>query len=169
MKRNPKTELAAQKGGWVERAPPGYSSLAAYECQRNCCGLRADPLRDHDVDERGAAVFHRLGEGDLQVLRVLDKEAFAAGACGAFLALKTAGGVNEATKASAATASASEEPAGSAGPSALARQFDPSVRRDGQRVGLNLAYTINLYLPPSSDPEVFNAIFKAFKEHLLEP
>lgn len=36
-----------------------------------------------------------------------------------------------------------------------------------QRLGLNLGYTINLNLPATSDPAVFNAIFKALKEHLL--
>jgi hypothetical protein len=34
-------------------------------------------------------------------------------------------------------------------------------------VGLNLAYTINLNLPATSDQAVFNAIFKSLKEHLL--
>lgn len=33
--------------------------------------------------------------------------------------------------------------------------------------GLNLAYTINLNLPSSTNPEVFNAIFKSLREHLL--
>jgi hypothetical protein len=35
------------------------------------------------------------------------------------------------------------------------------------KLGLNLAYTINLNLPPTSDQAVFNAIFKAIKEHLI--
>jgi hypothetical protein len=35
-------------------------------------------------------------------------------------------------------------------------------------VGLNLGYTINLNLPATSDPAVFNAIFRALKEHLLK-
>jgi hypothetical protein len=35
------------------------------------------------------------------------------------------------------------------------------------RLGLNLGYTINLNLPATSDPAVFNAIFRALKEHLL--
>jgi hypothetical protein len=39
--------------------------------------------------------------------------------------------------------------------------------RNVSEVGMNLSYTINLNLPPSPDPEVFNAIFKALKEHLL--
>jgi hypothetical protein len=38
-----------------------------------------------------------------------------------------------------------------------------------QSLGLNLGYTINLNLPATSDPAVFNAIFKALKEHLLKP
>lgn len=37
---------------------------------------------------------------------------------------------------------------------------DPEVR-------LNLAYTINLNLPATSDQTVFNAIFRSLKEHLL--
>jgi hypothetical protein len=38
----------------------------------------------------------------------------------------------------------------------------------GQIVGgLNLGYTINLHLPPTSDVAVFNAIFKSLREHLL--
>lgn len=35
------------------------------------------------------------------------------------------------------------------------------------RVGLNLAYTINLNLPATTDQAVFNAIFKSLREHLL--
>src|ERR1700754_400895 len=38
-------------------------------------------------------------------------------------------------------------------------------RRSG--LGLNLAYTINLNLPATSDIAVFNAIFKSLKENLL--
>lgn len=39
----------------------------------------------------------------------------------------------------------------------------------GGQLGLNLGYTINLNLPATSDPAVFNAIFRALKEHLLKP
>lgn len=35
------------------------------------------------------------------------------------------------------------------------------------RVGLNLAYTINLNLPETDDINVFNAIFKSLKENML--
>ena len=34
-------------------------------------------------------------------------------------------------------------------------------------LGFNMAYTINLNLPASSDQAVFNAIFRSLKEHLL--
>lgn len=34
--------------------------------------------------------------------------------------------------------------------------------------GINLSYTINLNLPATKDIEVFNAIFKSLKEHLIE-
>ncbi|MDH2384564.1 DUF5343 domain-containing protein [Bradyrhizobium sp. CER78] len=33
--------------------------------------------------------------------------------------------------------------------------------------GINLGYTINLNLPATADPNVFDAIFKSLKEHLL--
>ncbi len=39
---------------------------------------------------------------------------------------------------------------------------------DFQAVGMNLGYTINLNLPPTSDIAVFNAIFKSLKENLLK-
>lgn len=41
-----------------------------------------------------------------------------------------------------------------------------SVKKTG--LGMNLSYTINLNLPSTSDPAVFNAIFKSLKENLLE-
>ena len=37
-----------------------------------------------------------------------------------------------------------------------------------QKLGINLGYNINLNLPATSDPAVFNAIFRALKEHLLK-
>lgn len=43
----------------------------------------------------------------------------------------------------------------------------PPARDSGQSLGLNLAYTINLNLPATSDQAVFNAIFRSLKEHLL--
>ncbi|MGY8871621.1 MAG: DUF5343 domain-containing protein [Pseudomonadales bacterium] len=38
----------------------------------------------------------------------------------------------------------------------------------GTGKGINLSYTINLNLPATKDIEVFNAIFKSLKEHILE-
>lgn len=38
-------------------------------------------------------------------------------------------------------------------------------RREG--IGLNLGYTVNINLPASTDPAVFDAIFRSIKEHLL--
>lgn len=35
-------------------------------------------------------------------------------------------------------------------------------------VGLNLSYTINLVLPETTNPEVFNTIFKSLKDNLLK-
>ncbi|RUL68350.1 DUF5343 domain-containing protein [Dyella choica] len=49
----------------------------------------------------------------------------------------------------------------------------PTVHQNFERpavekqIGLNLGYTINLNPPATSDPAVFNAIFRALKEHLL--
>lgn len=81
-----------------------------------------------------------------------------------FEALKTIGEVKEATKSGAAPTAHDAEV--SSAPAPLER-VDLGPNRNGQEIGMNLAYTINLNLPSTSDPEVFNAIFKALKEHLL--
>lgn len=47
-------------------------------------------------------------------------------------------------------------------------QQNLTVPPGSQPLGLNLGYTINLNLPATSDPAVFNAIFRALKEHLLK-
>jgi hypothetical protein len=43
----------------------------------------------------------------------------------------------------------------------------PIIRRT-QQVGMSFGYTINLNLPDTDDPKVFNAIFSALKETLLK-
>jgi hypothetical protein len=43
-----------------------------------------------------------------------------------------------------------------------------NAQRGSRDIDLNLAYTINLVLPKSDDPAVFNAIFKALRENLLK-
>lgn len=53
---------------------------------------------------------------------------------------------------------------------AEASQPTPNIATPPQSssgVGLNLGYTINLNLPATENPAVFNAIFKSLKEHLL--
>jgi hypothetical protein len=42
-----------------------------------------------------------------------------------------------------------------------------SHERRERGFGLNLGYTINLNLPATADPEVFDAIFSSLKKHLL--
>ena len=37
-----------------------------------------------------------------------------------------------------------------------------------ESVGLNLAYTVNIVLPETTNPEVFNSIFKSLRENLLK-
>jgi hypothetical protein len=50
---------------------------------------------------------------------------------------------------------------------------DPRLGTDrlasnSREVGLNLAYTINIVLPETTNPEVFNAIFGSIRENLLK-
>lgn len=43
----------------------------------------------------------------------------------------------------------------------------PAIDAQGNGKKISLSYTINLNLPASKDVEVFNAIFKSLKEHIL--
>jgi hypothetical protein len=53
-------------------------------------------------------------------------------------------------------------------PQSSSAKSEPSIRKEeSEGLALNLAYTINLNLPATSDQAVFNAIFKSLKEHLL--
>ncbi len=47
---------------------------------------------------------------------------------------------------------------------------DDSIRKQASddHVGFNVSYTINLNLPETTNPEVFNAIFRALRENLLK-
>lgn len=47
-------------------------------------------------------------------------------------------------------------------------QFNQSSSQGTQGKSINLAYTINLNLPATKDIEVFNAIFKSLKQHILD-
>jgi hypothetical protein len=39
---------------------------------------------------------------------------------------------------------------------------------NGKKINLGLNYTINLVLPKTDDPSVYNAIFKSLRENLLK-
>jgi Family of unknown function (DUF5343) len=57
-------------------------------------------------------------------------------------------------------------------PADLEESTDIAPRGNGSgpiTSGINLGYTINLHLPPTSDVAVFNAIFKSLRENLLRP
>ncbi|MDT0619010.1 DUF5343 domain-containing protein [Salinisphaera sp. P385] len=62
------------------------------------------------------------------------------------------------------THSQPEEPPNEAHPSIPIQQYSGSSSSES----INLAYTINLNLPATKDIEVFNAIFKSLKQHLLQ-
>ena len=54
---------------------------------------------------------------------------------------------------------------------ALSRETDESKSetvRDPRRPSLDLRYNVEIHLPASKDIEVYNAIFRSLKEHLLE-
>ena len=50
---------------------------------------------------------------------------------------------------------------------ALPTQMTASHTHGTVGEGINLSYTVNLHLPPTTEIEVFNAIFRSLKEHLL--
>jgi hypothetical protein len=47
-------------------------------------------------------------------------------------------------------------------------QIHHQPHKNGRGEGINLSYTINLNLPATTDVEVFNAIFKSLKQHLIQ-
>jgi hypothetical protein len=48
-----------------------------------------------------------------------------------------------------------------------AESLPAGLREDVRGVGMNLSYTINLNLPPTTDIAVFNAIFQSLRQNLL--
>lgn len=44
----------------------------------------------------------------------------------------------------------------------------PKQNTSPTQKGINLSYTINLNLPATKDIDVFNAIFKSLKQHILD-
>lgn len=53
-------------------------------------------------------------------------------------------------------------------PSFQLPQFNQNSSQSSQGKSINLSYTINLNLPATKDIEVFNAIFKSLKQHILD-
>ena len=48
------------------------------------------------------------------------------------------------------------------------KEDDIQIKQPSKKVNLGLSYTINLVLPKTDDPAIFNAIFKSLKENLLD-
>lgn len=63
-------------------------------------------------------------------------------------------------------ATISRTPPADPNPQSVSQFQIPSPQQPSNK-GINLAYTINLNLPATKDIEVFNAIFKSLKEHIL--
>lgn len=143
--RNPSERGAAM----LEALKAGYPEL--YARNEYAHVLSKDKLRNLVVEVTGL-------ERDNQIVAYI---------VSTFQAMKTVANVNENTKIGATpTSNGVDSPL----PVASLAPFErPDFRapQSGQEIGMNLSYTINLNLPPSPDPEVFNAIFKALREHLL--
>lgn len=60
----------------------------------------------------------------------------------------------------------SRSPSIETAPHSISQLQIPALQQHSTK-GINLAYTINLNLPATKDIEVFNAIFKSLKEHIL--
>jgi hypothetical protein len=133
----------------LEALKAGYPEL--YARNEYAHVLSKDKLRDLVVEVTGL-------ERDNQIVAYV---------VSTFQAVKAAGGVNENTRIGAEPTGNGLESPLPVNPPAPFERPDFGVHRNGQEIGMNLSYTINLNLPPSTDPEVFNAIFKALKEHLL--
>lgn len=143
--RNPSEKPSAM----LEALKTGYS--AVYARNEFAHALSKDKLRDLFVEITGL-------ERNNTIISAL---------VGTFEALKQAGSVTESTQIGVSGAAQSTTPSHQINVPSATFASDPLPKGNGQEVGVNLAYTINLNLPPSADPEVFNAIFKALKEHLL--
>lgn len=110
-----------------------------------------------DNEVRGLIVEATGGEKDSQVTK---------------LTLATFKSLKEMADFSEAPPVESQSPKETPTPQGEPASLQMATRQSGQgelRAGeaINLSYTINLNLPPTTDIEVFNAIFKSLKEHLL--
>lgn len=60
-----------------------------------------------------------------------------------------------------------EDPSAQSMSTPVRQNHGPELPATKSSIGLNLGYTINLNLPATSDPAVFDAIFKSLKQNLL--
>jgi hypothetical protein len=149
------TQLYARFRNPSERGPAMLEALKAgypelYARNEYAHLLSKDKLRDLVVEVTGL-------ERDNQLVAYI---------VSTFQAMKAAGNVSENTRIGVIPPTNGAESAPPLTTTPFERP-DFGTPRHGQEIGMNLSYTINLNLPPSTDPEVFNAIFKALKEHLL--
>jgi hypothetical protein len=148
------TQLYARIRNPSERAPAMLEGLKSayadlYARSEYAHLLPKDKLRELVVEVTGI-------ERDNQIVNAI---------VNTFLALKSVGGISDTTKVGTAPmAGAAESPVPL---TPMVERSNVWPKQQDQEVAMNLSYTINLNLPPSSDPAVFNAIFKALKEHLL--
>jgi len=150
------TQLYSRLRNPSERAPAMLEALRVayadlYARSEYAHLLSKDKLRDLVVEITGL-------ERDNQIVAAI---------VGTIQSLKAAGDVSENTTTGGGQTLHPTESSAPVTPPAPLERPDFGPKRTGQEVGMNLSYTINLNLPPSPDPEVFNAIFRALKEHLL--
>jgi hypothetical protein len=143
--RNPSERASAM----LEAIKAGYPEL--YARNEYVHILSKDKLRDLIVEVTGL-------ERDNQIIAHI---------VGTVQALKAAGGVNESTTRHTVPTTNGSDLGPPVSPVGPLQRPDIGFERGRQEVGMNLSYTINLNLPTSADPEVFNAIFSALREHLL--
>jgi hypothetical protein len=139
--RNPAQSGAAMAGGLRQ----GYKTL--YEMNEY-----AHDASDSDL--KGLVVQATGAEPDSRVVTAI---------LGSFKALKAFAKFDE-----------SEEIESEPAPPTEPRPTDAPTQGQAARIaasasGFNLAYTINLNLPATTDIAVFDAIFKSLREHLLKP
>jgi hypothetical protein len=144
--RNPSTSGRAM----AEAIRGGYKEL--YDRNEYVHDLTREKLKDLVVEMTGVERDNRAAEAIV----------------GTFLALKELADFDApaAEAAPASTGPLAREVAHSEG---VPRERSSHDRDVGKNFGLNVAYTINLNLPETTNPDVFNAIFRALKENLLEP
>jgi hypothetical protein len=119
--------------------------------------LRKGYARLYEVNEKA----HTLGDSALRgaIIQVTGLE-------GGSSTLRAIVGSFNALKA-AADFSQNGASAGMSDDQADIENIDGDDVGERELAGVNLSYTINLHLPPTSDIAVFNAIFKSLREHLL--